>query len=70
VSLLTLLEKEMSFRRRLRRPDGKPTRRWRMNAACILIDDGSYGDRGRFYSYYDGQVLMGLSVYLEHGRSR
>jgi hypothetical protein len=37
------------------------------NAACILIDDGSYGDRGSFYSYYDGQVLMGLSVYLSTG---
>jgi len=36
-------------------------------AACILIDDGSYGDRGGFYSYYDGQVMMALSVYAETG---
>jgi len=37
------------------------------NAACILIDNGNFGDRGGFYSYYDGQVLMGLSVYLSTG---
>ena len=37
------------------------------NAACILIDDVSFGDRGSFYSYYDGQVMMGLSVYLDTG---
>jgi hypothetical protein len=37
------------------------------NAACILIDGGGFGDRGGFYSYYDGQVLMGLSVYLTTG---
>ncbi|MBL0149942.1 MAG: hypothetical protein IPP87_15005, partial [Ideonella sp.] len=37
------------------------------NAACILIDSGNFGDRGSFYSYYDGQVLMALSVYLETG---
>jgi hypothetical protein len=37
------------------------------NAACILIDGGGFGDRGGFYSYYDGQVLMGLSVYLSTG---
>ena len=37
------------------------------NAACVLIDHGSFGDRGGFYSYYDGQVLMGLSVYLSTG---
>ena len=37
------------------------------NAACILIDNANFGDRGGFYSYYDGQVLMGLSVYLSTG---
>lgn len=37
------------------------------NAACILIDGAGFGDRGGFYSYYDGQVLMGLSVYLSTG---
>jgi len=37
------------------------------NSACILIESGSYGDRGFFYSYYDGQALMGLAVYLETG---
>ncbi|MBI3155301.1 MAG: thrombospondin type 3 repeat-containing protein [Burkholderiales bacterium] len=37
------------------------------NAACILIDSPTFGDRGGFYSYYDGQVLMGLSVYLDTG---
>jgi hypothetical protein len=37
------------------------------NAACILIDSATFGDRAGFYSYYDGQVLMGLSVYLRTG---
>jgi hypothetical protein len=37
------------------------------NAACILIDSTGFGDRGGFYSYYDGQVMMGLSVYLATG---
>jgi Thrombospondin type 3 repeat len=37
------------------------------NAACILIDSTGFGDRGGFYSYYDGQTLMGLSVYLSTG---
>lgn len=37
------------------------------SAACILISSGAYGARGSFYSYYDGQVLMGLSVYLDTG---
>jgi hypothetical protein len=37
------------------------------NAACILIDSGAFGDRAGFYSYYDGQVMMGLSVYLATG---
>jgi len=36
-------------------------------AACLLIDDGNYGDRGGFFSYYDGQVMMALSVYAETG---
>jgi hypothetical protein len=36
-------------------------------AACILIDDGNFGDRGGFYSYYDGQVMMALSVYALTG---
>jgi len=36
-------------------------------SACILIDDGSFGDRGSFYSYYDGQVMMALSVYAQTG---
>jgi len=36
-------------------------------AACILIDDTTYGDRAGFYSYYDGQTLMALSVYAQTG---
>jgi len=36
-------------------------------AACILIDDSSFGDRSSFYSYYDGQVMMALSVYAQTG---
>jgi hypothetical protein len=36
-------------------------------AACLLIDDGNFGDRGGFYSYYDGQVMMALSVYAQTG---
>jgi hypothetical protein len=65
LSLLTLLEKESI-------PAGydgldATDQTLAENAACILIDSGSFGDRGGFYSYYDGQVLMGLSVYLETG---
>ena len=65
LSLLTLLEKE-----------GLPAgynglnaadKLLAQNAACILIDSGNFGDRGSFYSYYDGQVMMGLSVYLDTG---
>ena len=65
LSLLTLLEKE-----------GLPAgynglnaadQLLAQNAACILIVSGSFGDRGGFYSYYDGQVMMGLSVYLDTG---
>jgi hypothetical protein len=37
------------------------------SAACILITNGNFGARGNFYSYYDGQVMMGLSVYLDTG---
>ncbi len=36
-------------------------------AACILIDDGNFGDRGSFYSYYDGQVMAALSMYAQTG---
>ena len=65
LSLLTLLEKESL-------PAGyngldAADKTLAQNAACILIDSGSFGDRGGFYSYYDGQVLMGLSVYLATG---
>lgn len=44
-----------------------PDKQLARQAACILIDDGSFGDRGGFYSYYDGQVMMGLSVYARTG---
>jgi hypothetical protein len=65
LSLLTLLEKESL-------PAGynglgAADKLLAQNAACILIDNGSFGDRGSFYSYYDGQVMMGLSVYLDTG---
>lgn len=65
LSLLTLLEKESI-------PAGynglsPADKSLAQNAACILIDSGNFGDRGSFYSYYDGQVLMALSVYLETG---
>ncbi len=65
LSLLTLLEKESI-------PAGyngldAGDKVLAQNAACILIDDGNFGDRGGFYSYFDGQVMMGLSVYLETG---
>lgn len=65
LSLLTLLEKESI-------PAGysglgAADKTLAQNAACILIDNGNFGDRGGFYSYYDGQVLMGLSVYLQTG---
>jgi hypothetical protein len=65
LSLLTLLEKESL-------PAGyngldAADKTLAQNAACILIDGGGFGDRGGFYSYYDGQVLMGLSVYLDTG---
>lgn len=65
LSLLTLLEKESI-------PAGyagldAADKVLAQNAACILIDNGAFGDRGGFYSYYDGQVLMGLSVYLSTG---
>ncbi len=65
LSLLTLLEKESI-------PAGynglsAADKVLAQNAACLLITSGYYGDRGGFYSYYDGQVLMGLSVYLDTG---
>jgi hypothetical protein len=65
LALLTLLEKETI-------PAGyngldAADKQLAQNAACILIDSGTFGDRGGFYSYYDGQVLMGLSVYLDTG---
>lgn len=65
LSLLTLLEKESI-------PAGynglaAADKILAQNAACILIVDASFGDRGGFYSYYDGQVMMGLSVYLATG---
>ena len=65
LSLLTLLEKE-----------GLPAgysgldaadKLLAQSAACILITSPSFGDMGGFYSYYDGQVMMGLSVYLDTG---
>lgn len=65
LSLLTLLEKESI-------PAGYDgldagDKALAQNAACILIDDGNYGDRGGFYSYYDGQALAGLALYLTTG---
>jgi len=65
LSLLTLLEKESI-------PAGyngltAADKVLAQNAACILIADGNFGARAGFYSYYDGQVLMGLSVYLDTG---
>lgn len=65
LALLTLLEKESI-------PAGytglsAADKTLAQNAACILIDSGNFGDRGSFYSYYDGQVLMALSVYLTTG---
>ena len=65
LALLTLLEKESL-------PAGynglsAADKTLAQNAACILIDSGSYGDRGGFYSYYDGQAMMALSVYLATG---
>ncbi len=65
LSLLTLLEKESI-------PAGyngldAADKTLAQNAACILIDGAGFGDRGGFYSYYDGQVMMGLSVYLDTG---
>ena len=63
LSLLTLLEKDIF-------PAGyngldPGDKLLAQNAACILVDSTTYGDRGSFYSYYDGQTLMGLAVYLE-----
>ncbi|MEF8715689.1 MAG: thrombospondin type 3 repeat-containing protein [Accumulibacter sp.] len=65
LSLLTLLEKESlpAGYSGLNAADQLLAQR----AACLLIADGNFGDRGSFYSYYDGQVLMALSVYLETG---
>lgn len=65
LSLLTLLEKESI-------PAGynglsAADQTLAQNAACILIDNANFGDRTSFYSYYDGQVMMGLSVYLDTG---
>lgn len=65
LSLLTLLEKESI-------PAGygglsAADKLLAQNAACILIDSGNFGDRAGFYSYYDGQVMMALSVYLTTG---
>jgi hypothetical protein len=65
LSLLALLEKETN-------PPGYNSltaadKLLAQNSACILIDSGSFGDLPYFYSYYDGQALMGLSVYLETG---
>lgn len=36
-------------------------------SACILMTSGNYAGRGSFYSYYDGQALMALSVYALTG---
>ncbi len=63
--LLTLLEKETI-------PPGyagldSADKALAQSAACILITNGNFGARGSFYSYYDGQTLMGLAVYLETG---
>ncbi|MBX3645314.1 MAG: hypothetical protein KF720_19815 [Rubrivivax sp.] len=65
LSLLTLLEKESI-------PAGysglsASDKTLAQAAACMLMVDGNYGGRGGFYSYYDGQVLMALSVYLDTG---
>ena len=65
LSLLTLLEKESI-------PAGynglgAADKILAQNAACILMTSGSFGARGGFYSYYDGQILMALSVYLTTG---
>ena len=65
LSLLTLLEKATL-------PAGyagldTDDRTLARKAACLMIDDGNFGDRGSFYSYYDGQVLMALAVYAETG---
>lgn len=36
-------------------------------SACLLMNSGNYGGRGGFYTYYDGQTLMALSVYGSTG---
>lgn len=36
-------------------------------SACILITSGTYAGRGSFYSYFDGQALMGLARYAVTG---
>jgi hypothetical protein len=36
-------------------------------SACLLMTSGTYGARASFYSYYDGQTLMALSVYVVTG---
>jgi hypothetical protein len=65
LTLLTLLEKAKlpAGYNGLDAADQKLARQ----SACILIDNGNFGDRGGFYSYYDGQVLMALSVYALTG---
>lgn len=65
LSLLTLLEKQSI-------PAGynglgASDQTLAQNAACILIASGNFGARGGFYAYSDGQVMMGLVVYLETG---
>jgi hypothetical protein len=65
LALLTLLEKESL-------PAGyagldAADKLLAQNAACVLIDSSTFGDRGGFQAYYDGQVMMGLSVYLDTG---
>jgi Thrombospondin type 3 repeat len=62
--LLALLEKTGGAGYAGLPPDDKTLAR---KAACLLIDDANFGDRGGFYSYYDGQVMMALSVYAQTG---
>lgn len=36
-------------------------------AACVLMTSSTFGARGGFYAYTDGQVLMGLAVFANTG---
>lgn len=64
LSLLTLLEKEAAPGYSNLSATDKTLAE---SAACILIKSGNFGDKSYFEAYYDGQVLMGLSVYLATG---